>query len=83
MNKEIVQNAKCFEGQAPAEWELIGMTENHACRFRYYKDTAGQYWYTVQRMKRSYMQLSVREEDGLMYARNVYTGPRRKRRRMA
>lgn len=83
MNKEIVENAKCFDGQAPAEWELIGMTENHVCRFRYYKDTTGQYWYTAQRLKRSYMQTSVREEDGLTYARNVYTGPRRKRRRMA
>lgn len=83
MNKEVMQKAKHFDGQAPAEWELIGMTENHACRFRYYKDVTGQYWYTAQRIKRNYMQLSVREEEGLTYARNVYTGPRRKRRRMA
>lgn len=83
MNKEVIQKAKHFEGQAPTDWELIGMTENHACRFRYYKDATGQYWYTAQRIKRNYMQLSVREEEGLTYARNVYTGPRRKRRRMA
>lgn len=83
MKKEVVQKAEHFEGVVPAEWELIGMSENNACRFRYYKDAAGRYWYTVQRMKRNYMKLSVREEDGLTYARNVYTGPKRKRRRMA
>lgn len=83
MRKDVIEKARHFEGTVPAEWELMGMTENHVCRFRYYKDTTGQYWYTAQRLKRSYMQTSVREEDGLTYARNVYTGPRRKRRRMA
>lgn len=83
MEKEVIQKARIFEGTVPTDWELVGISENHVCRFRYYRDTAEQYWYTVQRMKRSYMQMAVREEEGLTYARNVYTGPRRKRRRMA
>lgn len=83
MDRKVVETARHFEGPVPEEWTLLGMKENNICRFRYYRDAAGQYWYTAQRMKRNYMQLTVREENGRTYAKNVYTGPRRKRRQRA
>lgn len=83
MLKEIADKARPYDGTVPEDWVFLGMKQNQACRFRYYKDAAGQYWYTIQRIRRDYMQMAVREEDGMTYARNVYTGPRRKRRRLA
>lgn len=80
MDRKVIETARHFEGTVPEGWILLGMKENSICRFRYYKDGTGAYWYTAQRMKRNYMQLTVREENGMTYAKNVYTGPRRKRR---
>lgn len=81
MNRQEVEQAKEYSGIPPEEWALIGMRENVHCRFRYYRDGNGNIWYTVQRMKRNYMGIATHEEEGMTYARKVYLGPRRTRRK--
>lgn len=83
--EEMKRNAVYFDGEPPEGWEFITMTRNadDSLRFRYYRDEKGGYRFTTQRMRRDYMQCAVREERGRTYAKRVYTGPRRtKRRRM-
>lgn len=81
MNREVIEQARPYDGTPPEEWELLGMRQNPHCRFRYYRDKNGNISYTIQRMKRDNMRIALHEEEGITYAKKVYMGPRRSCRR--
>lgn len=70
---EIKRKAKPFEGPVPDNWVFLGATENRVYRFRYYETPEGEYYYTLQKLKKSREpRIEMRQEDGYTFARRSY-----------
>lgn len=83
LTEEIMNQSRYFEGEAPEDWEFIGIYDNDRNYIRYYKDQNGNYHHTsVKKRNRSYGKIVLRKDEyGREFARKVY--PQRKRRKRA
>ena len=84
LTEEIMNKSQYFEGEAPENWEFIGIFENEVNYIRYYKDLEGNYHHTSARKRnRSCGKIVLREDEcGRTFARKVYQ-QRKSRKRAA
>lgn len=74
LTDKIMNQSQYFEGEAPEDWEFIGIYDNDRNYIRYYKDPDGNYHHTSSRKRnRSCGKIVLREDEhGRTFARKVY-----------